>query len=247
MSSAVTEIEQPIKRINDAKSGEPFIWENWSRVIFPGFYDTWIGDEEWLSYVIEDGQQYSQDLAAAGEEIPDTVLTSWDDVYEHIYQQGPPNFYYAYRMLASEEYTRLLWQGLQEHRLDNIITSMKFDHLWSPKEYNWYTDCLNLILTCDFEALESWIQDNLQDFDKYLHDHWTSRDGFCSHVPNSYEGLKDHKKYREICIEYFLWRFMINDSASHDDAFFDSVYYRMQEWMLELSVEEVMDAARKDE
>ena len=86
MSSAVTEIEQPIKRINDAKSGEPFIWENWSRVIFPGFYDTWIGDEEWLSYVIEDGQQYSQDLAAAGEEIPDTVLTSWDDVYEHIYQ-----------------------------------------------------------------------------------------------------------------------------------------------------------------
>ena len=231
--------------IDEAGPDDPFLWENSSTRIFPGFYDTYIGMSNWIDEQLESDKEEIQYLESCGEEVPDYYLKSWED-FDERYESKYPNFYVAYEDIVCNEYVGLMWDRFQIEDKDHIITSMQYHSLWSPAYYNFETDKLTLRLTCDFEKLESWIQEHLEEFRKYLHDVWSSYDGFISFVPNTYEGLVESRWYRKICLEYYVRTLMMYERES-DDEFYDSVEYNIFEWLIELSPEEVAARAKEME
>ena len=244
--------DKPVVDIDLAGPEDPFLWRNESTMIFPGFYDTYLSASDWIYNIIDCDTSDINYLERCGEEIPDYYLKSWEDFVER-FEEPHPKFYAAWEEMICLRYTRELWEYIQRGNKDNILTSMKFDHLWSPAYYNFETDKLVLQLTCNFDLLENWIQSRLDDFDKYLHGVWSSYDGFCSFVPNNYEDLVDSYWYRTICLEYYIRTQVIGmsyEESEHglrcdDDYFYDSIEYKVYEWVNELSVEEV--AARAEE
>lgn len=64
---------------------------------------------------------------------------------------------------------------------------------WSPREYNFNTDQLDFIVTIDKRLmLETLAKLNgNEEFEKYLHEHFTSYDGFMSFTPNNYKELSE--------------------------------------------------------
>ena len=131
-----------------------------------------------------------------------------------------------------------------------IITSLEYDHLWSPDYYNFATDRLNLRLTVNWDKLEDYIQYYLEDFEDYLKDNWTSYDGFLSYVPNDYDRLKASNRYRTICVEYLLYEMMKAEAEDddYDDSFYRSVRYKTWDWLTdEVSPWDVVTEAEKIE
>lgn len=65
----------------------------------------------------------------------------------------------------------------------------------SPEYYNFSTDVIDfdLIVYADFEQkmIEA-LENDLEDFQKYLHDNFSDRDGFWSFTPNNWSDFKDH-------------------------------------------------------
>lgn len=59
----------------------------------------------------------------------------------------------------------------------------------SPQYYNFYTDKASLDITVDLEFLLKYAADNEKAFNDFLHENFTSRDGFWSYTPNSYKDL----------------------------------------------------------
>ncbi len=71
---------------------------------------------------------------------------------------------------------------------ENLVTSIKFEELRSPKEYNFYNDSINVeieITPDNYENIRKVIQKNLVEFNDYLKENYTSRSGFISHYSNS--------------------------------------------------------------
>lgn len=238
----------PTVEINEAKSGEPFHWENWSACIFPGFYDSLISGTAYVDDIVENDRYYVQDLENEGQEVPDYYFKDYDDFEEKVINNHPL-FWRAYENIVSKEYTSLIWSAIKEADLDDAITSMEFDHIWSPSYYNFQTDKLNLRLTCNWEDLEDEIQFDLPNFKKYLNETWSSRDGFVSFVPNTYEELKNSKWYREVCIEYLILSAIKLNENRYDE--FSSIegcmYYWLREDLSYLTVVEEADRLAKEE
>lgn len=231
--------------IDEAGPDDPFLWENSSTMIFPGFYDTYLSITEWVYNLVD---YYSYDvrkLEENGEEVPEYYLKSWED-FEERYVDPHPKFYAAWEDYICKEYTRLMWERFLDRDKDHIITSMQYDHLWSPAYYNFETDKLVLRLTCNFDLLEKWIQEHLDDFRKYLKDVWSSYDGFISFVPNTYERLIDSIWYRKICLEYYIRGLMMadpyideDDEFYGSDEFYSSVEYKLWERLGEVFPEDI--------
>lgn len=221
---------------------QTFLWENTSCKIFPGFYYTLISGTSWIENILEEDSLDIRHLEKNGESVPDYYYRDYDDFYRRVLD-GCPKFWVAFDKLVSEEWARLLWEKVKLESLDNIITEMEYDHVRSPRYYNYTTDKLNLRITCDMDALESWIKEHEEDFRKYLKDHWTSYDGFISFVPNTLEELRESKYYRDISIEYLLRSMMLHDF----DEYYDSIEYNVLEFMSEISVGYVVSIAREME
>lgn len=74
-----------------------------------------------------------------------------------------------------------------ESELRNYVTAIHFQSLSSPKEYNFYTDSINIEVELskdNTKTIKQFLSDHLEDFEKYIHDRYTSRDGFISHYNN---------------------------------------------------------------
>lgn len=72
------------------------------------------------------------------------------------------------------------------------ITKIKFDGgFYSPREYNFSTDCLDFDMTINYRELVKAVKGlkDDQEFKTYLHDHFTSYDGFISFTPNNYDDI----------------------------------------------------------
>jgi len=73
-----------------------------------------------------------------------------------------------------------------------FIKSIKFDGVFSPREYNFKTDQLDFTLTINLLSMMGELKalkDN-KEFSKFLHDNYTSYDGFMSFTPNNYKELR---------------------------------------------------------
>ena len=80
--------------------------------------------------------------------------------------------------------------GSSDFGLDFIV-DINFTGFYSPKYYNYSTDTIDFILDIDepkmFDALDN-LKDN-KEFELFLYENFTSRDGFWSHTPNKYDDL----------------------------------------------------------
>lgn len=232
--------ERPLTAINSAQNDDPFIWCNRTIATFPGFGGGgWLADTDWIERVIETDEAYVEDLEACGEDVPEECFRSWEDFEERV-EKKYPTFYSAYRLMVTEKYAEILWDRLQKNKYSDIITSMKFDHLWSPHDYWRATDHLNVRMTCNWRLLDEWILKHRDEFDKYLKKYWSPCEGWIPWVPNVYEELRDSQEYREICIDFLLYHVIEKEDDEATSSFEQTMSEELLEWQSDLSVQDVI-------
>lgn len=155
---------------------------NWNPAIFQGFYESNLYNSDMLYNISED----------EGAE--------WDFV-----EGGFEEFQNA----VGERCTRALWNYIKQDR--EIIKSMEFVKIHSPAYYNFETDKLEINVECDFMALESMARNNLDEFNTYLADNFTSYDGFTSFVPNNAREFfneldSDFERLSNVLLEWYILR-----------------------------------------
>lgn len=90
-----------------------------------------------------------------------------------------------------------------------ICTECEYESMSSPREYNFTTDKLNLLLKIDIDWLKGELIGNAElraAFDDYLHAKYTSYDGFISFVENNVDGYfkESVDEYPDVMVDYWL-------------------------------------------
>jgi hypothetical protein len=67
----------------------------------------------------------------------------------------------------------------------NLIESMKFQHVSSPQYYNFTNDSIDVEIVAKAENIAAYIYTDINEFDAYLKERYTPRDGFMPHYSNS--------------------------------------------------------------
>lgn len=147
------------------------VYSNWSGRIFPGFYDS--------------------------------ILYSGDDLYYFNQGKTPDGFGWDFKDGGFEKFQKAICEDWTERISDQLAgngigLSVKYKSLWSPSEYNFYTDKLNLSVKFNLTKLKRYcFKEQKADFDRYLQENWKSRDGFWSFIPCYLSTFKD--AYRNGC------------------------------------------------
>lgn len=179
-------------------------YQNWSTEIFQGFYES---------------ELYYSDIES-------DFNCGCDEVRELKDWQG-----------FTTEVAKNCAEGLFEYleQEQEIIKSIEYKGLYSPRYYNFETDKLDLIVNCDIEALKKYcFEDNKARFDTYLHDNFTSYDGFISFVPNNAKEFvlryeDDTERLLNIMIEYYLLENL--DMPAYNDYCVEQARQRLCEYM----------------
>lgn len=128
-----------------------------------------------------------------------------------------------------------------EHNMCGPIKGVKLIETYSPSYYNFSTDQAYLELDVDKEKLLAYLEYGVsKEFDEFLHEHFTSRDGFWSYTPNNimdfnevmdgtskeYDSTEDHDKCLGILAGWYLTR-----EAMTEEDYLDQMYDGMSEIM----------------
>jgi hypothetical protein len=70
---------------------------------------------------------------------------------------------------------------------DIMPVDIKFQRVVSPKEYNFRNDSINIEVDMDFDKFMQVVNDNKESIREYIHEQYTSRDGFISWHSNDVE------------------------------------------------------------
>lgn len=166
---------------------ENYSYCNDSTVIMPGFYESLLFDSDKLYYENENNKSYCESCGEPYEELDiDDFQAYMDEVCKSITDN-------------------LIAPMLTED--SDICDKVEFDHVISPMYYNFTTDRIVMNLNIDLDALKEFILNNdhyRNGFDKYLEEHYTSRDGFCSFVANNIDDFFKENKYMDVLIDYYL-------------------------------------------
>lgn len=186
---------------------------NWSTRIFDGFYESTLynSDTEYnLNNILQDDENKQE--------------------YEIDFE--------AYTEAVADFAVELLKDYCINN--DNIISKMTYKGLSSPRYYNFDTDKLVIDLEYNEKLLFEYIETNKTDFNTYLHDNFTSYDGFWSFTDNNYNDFMqnfDDKKeqYTNVMIEYYILRCIYNGYWTDNRANYNetSYHYELYDNLLE--------------
>lgn len=92
---------------------------------------------------------------------------------------------------------------------------ISYDGMYHPRFYNFETDAIEFTFKYE-DSLKNYLakyaMDNKDDFDKFLHDNFTSRSGFVSFTPNNYpEWFDGFVNNDSKCVSVLLWHFLVNE------------------------------------
>ena len=178
-------------------------YTNQSSRLFAGFYDSILHNYDLESEITE----YKADNSGVEYEISDWA---------------------AYQNSIAENCTDWLFNHLPNH---DIIKSMKYKELWSPREYNFMTDRLTIDCDIDLDGLKNYcLQANRELFGKYLYENWSSRDGFTSFIPNNVVEFAQEPD-TTIMIEFYL----LNELDLLDDEADDYDYNEYEQFCNQLA------------
>jgi len=171
------------------------VYENFSCTVFPGFYESLLYNSDTLYY-------------HDSESLPEGY--SWEFV------EGG---YEKFEKETCKEWVRAISENFEDNPLGMTIGKFKF--LWSPKYYNFSTNRISFEVSVDLRKLKKYcFSSEREDFDRYLHEKWSDRDGFWSFVPNNVpefmEKYKHDKSLVDIMIEYYLLRFVNFEGVEYD-------------------------------
>jgi hypothetical protein len=115
---------------------------------------------------------------------------------------------------VSEKYCEVMQNVLKDY-----VNSIVFENVHSPKEYNYYNDSINCTIDIKYDVIKEYIYNNIDAFNKYLKNNFTSCDGFISFYGNTFESWKDDTKD---FIEYgkeigYILEFIYNNIFDVDD------------------------------
>ena len=163
------------------------IYENFSSSVFPGFYES--------------------------------LLYNSDTLYWHDSEALPEGFcwefveggYKKFEEETASAWVKAIKDNFEENPLNMEIGNLK--SLWSPQFYNFSTDRISFDVNVDLRKLKKYcFKTERDDFNEYLHKHWSSCDGFISFIPNNVsefeKEFKQDIKLVDIMIEYYLLRFI---------------------------------------
>lgn len=165
---------------------------NWSTDIFDGFYESKLYNADTIYNINE-----SRD----------------DDEPEYDFEDGG---FEKYCDDVSRQCVDALFDNLDQSQ-NQIIKSMKFVKLHSPKYYNFETDKIECELDIDWDALIDYIKSVREKFDEYLHENFTSYDGFVSFVPNNAAEFfinldDDFERLSQVVIEFYILNRLDHDT-----------------------------------
>ena len=188
-------------------------YNNWSYLIFDGFYESNLFNSDSL-YDIE-YMDRQEGYLADNEEYD---IDNWQEFKKEVAESA------VYQLLNTLENK-------------DIIRDMKLRDVYSPKYYNFETDSLIIDVNLNLRALKTFcFKTNKDMFNKYLKKNFTSYDGFMSFIDNNIRDfINTYKtstcKDREInvMIEYYLLT-QINNTLDCDNFDLDNEYqYRLYE------------------
>ena len=133
----------------------------------------------------------------------DTLLSDFNFDTE---PQAPEGFEYDTRDFKKymHDVGKLWTDELNASAAGDVIKNIKFVGIDSPRYYNYSTDKLELLVNINKRALNKYCyHEHATEFNDYLRENWSSRDGFYSFIPNN---LNDFKRAEnvEIMIEFYL-------------------------------------------
>jgi len=116
----------------------------------------------------------------------------------------------------------------------NVLDSITFQSVYSPKEYNFATDAIYIAVNLtdeNVEVIKKYLQDNIESFTQYVKDRYTSYDGFMSSYSNNvnawlFDECLEHKHMLGPILE-FICR---NEDINSEDMY----YYASQDNYLEV-------------
>ena len=77
-----------------------------------------------------------------------------------------------------------------------IVKSIKFEELYSPREYNFSNDSINISVELILENLSKYINSNFDNFMAYIEEKYKSYDGFeSSYSNNGYDWKEDTENF----------------------------------------------------
>lgn len=119
---------------------------------------------------------------------------------------------------------------MKKYGLENIMV----EEMHSPKKYNFEDDCLyfTVEMSADWrEKMHNYLNDFRKDkkFQRYIEEHWYSRDGFWSWMPQSFEEI-ERMNDEERCVGAYLTLCLLNEDKMNlfDDSV-EYIYYEMNE------------------
>lgn len=159
-------------------------YQNWSTQIFEGFYESNLYNSDSVYYLAES-------------EPP-----------------APEGYYYdicdwtGFQNEVASKAVDLLWDCVDSE--SKIILDMKFTGISSPKYYNYSTDRICADITVNYENLKEYCLNKYRNqFDSYLHENFTSCDGFWSFIANNVNQFEselesESERYDQIMVEYYM-------------------------------------------
>ena len=91
--------------------------------------------------------------------------------------------YKEYNLRVSEKCVEVIEEELND--LLNIDMNITFESLQSPKYYNYSTDSINIEIEMEsLDVILEYLEENKENFTKYIKDRYTSYDGFTSFKSN---------------------------------------------------------------
>ena len=159
--------------IEDASEEEKLVTGTWLPV-FPGFYETYFNGDCLYDSEIE----YIRETVKP-EELADVLV---DKFYE---TKAFDKLYKEYQESIAKQCVSVIWNELRNL---HYVEDMQFEEICSPKYYNFVNDSINVKVTFSDENIrniKTMIQEHEDEWNEYLKQTYTSRDGFISHHSNN--------------------------------------------------------------
>lgn len=169
--------------------------------VFTGFYDNFY----WEPDIENDAEYYKEQYGFTSR-----------DLWEYL-------DYQAWYLHICKQFCSIL-----EDKLKNFVKSIEFEELRSPREYNFTSDSINCLIIPKKREIKKYVYANREAFDKYLHEQYTSRDGFSSWYDNNFEDWETNtSKFTDLTHKHYLGAILnficINEDIKESDVHEDMV------------------------
>lgn len=162
-----------------------------------------------------------------------TFAPLFSGFYESMWAPDFENIEYKefnWKAYANDTARAFVYQLAKELKRENILTAITFEEVISPKEYNFTTDSINILVDMSEENilnLQNHIKENIDVYRERIKEEHTSRSGFISFTSNNIdewdeqtEGFRDFEvKSGKYYLGFLLGVYCDIEGIKEDDLY----------------------------